>query len=123
MSLVCDSLRPFDICLQTTGGILTLPGFETRFGIKDDQTLKGVIVGSYDAGCLLGALATFPVGGRIGRKRSILLGTTIMMLGAFLQFLAGGFGIMTAGRSVTSSIMLYYLLTKHTESSRALATV
>lgn len=86
--------------LLDIGGILTLPGFETRFGIKGDETLKGVIVGSYDLGCLVGALATGPVGGRIGRKRSILLGTTIMMIGAFLQFLAPKFAVMTTGRCV-----------------------
>lgn len=75
-----------------------MKGFEARFGIKDDETLKGVIVGSYDLGCLVGALATGPIGGRIGRKRSILLGTIIMMIGAFLQFLAPNFAVMTAGR-------------------------
>ena len=64
----------------------------------DNETLKGVIVGSYDLGCLFGALATGPVGDRIGRKRSILLGTTVMTIGAILQFLAPDFAIMTAGR-------------------------
>ena len=65
-----------------------------------NETLKGVIVGSYDLGCLLGAIITSPIGNRIGRKRSILLGTTIMMIGAFMQSLAFNFGFMTAGRSV-----------------------
>ena len=80
------------------GAILTLDGFEVRFRIQDNETLKGVIVGSYDLGCLLGALATGPIGNRIGRKRSIVVGTIVMMIGAFLQFLAPNFGIMTAGR-------------------------
>jgi len=82
------------------GGILTIASFEQRFGLVGEETLKGVIVGSYDLGCLLGALLTYPIGERIGRKRSILLGTTVMMIGAFLQFLAGNFGVMVAGRSV-----------------------
>ncbi|KAM0799918.1 general substrate transporter, partial [Usnea florida] len=82
------------------GGILTLEDFEARFQIEDDETLKGIIVGSYDLGCLVGALATGPIGNQIGRKRSILLGTIIMMIGAFLQFLAPNFGIMTAGRVI-----------------------
>ena len=83
------------------GGILTLRDFETRFQLRGDETLKGVIVGSYDLGCLGGALATGPIGGLIGRKRSILFGTTIMMVGAFLQSLAPGFSTMTAGRSAS----------------------
>jgi len=86
------------------GGILTLKDFENRFHLHGNETSKGVIVGSYDLGCLWGALATGPIGGRIGRKRSILLGTTVMMIGAFLQFLAPNFGVMTAGRSDTYSI-------------------
>ena len=89
---------PMDACSLNSGGILTLEDFEARFQLEDNETLKGVIVGSYDLGCLVGALATGPIGNWIGRKRSILLGTTVMMVGAFLQFLAPTFGIMTAGR-------------------------
>ena len=84
--------------LIVAGGILTLEGFETRFRLEGNETLKGVIVGTYDLGCLSGALATSPIGGLIGRKKSIILGTTIMMIGAFLQFLAPNFAVMTAGR-------------------------
>lgn len=80
------------------GGIITLPNFEQKFGLQGNEVLLGVVVGSYDLGCLIGALATGPIGGWIGRKRSVLLGTTIMMIGAFLQLLASDFGIMTAGR-------------------------
>lgn len=83
---------------MSSGGILTISEFEARFGLADEETRKGVIVGSYDIGCLFGALATGPIGNQIGRKRSILLGTTIMMIGAFLQFLAPNFGTMTTGR-------------------------
>lgn len=81
-----------------SGGILTIQSFEQLFGIAGHETLKGVIVGTYDLGCLVGALLTYPIGEHIGRKRSILLGTSIMMTGAFLQFLAGSFGVMVAGR-------------------------
>ncbi len=80
------------------GNILTLLNFEQSFGLQDNEILKGVVVGSYDLGCLVGALATGPIGGWSGRKRSVLLGTTVMMIGAFLQFLASDFGVMTAGR-------------------------
>ena len=84
--------------LMVSGGILTLKGFEARFGLRGNETLKGVIVGSYDLGCLAGALVTGPIGGLIGRKRSVLLGTSIMMIGALLQCLASDFSIMTVGR-------------------------
>ncbi|KAL9126389.1 MAG: hypothetical protein Q9217_004548 [Psora testacea] len=69
--------------------------------IKHNETLKGVIVGTYDLGCLFGALATIWVGERIGRKRSIILGTVIMLTGAFLQTLANDVAVMVADRIVS----------------------
>lgn len=80
------------------GGLLTLPTFEQRFKLQENQILKGVVVGSYHLGCLIGALATSPIGGQIGRKKSVMLGTTITMIGVFLQFFAQDYGTMTAGR-------------------------
>ena len=82
------------------GGILTLDSFAERFNIQKDETLKGIIVGTYDLGCLFGALTTIWVGERIGRKRSIILGTAVMMVGAILQTLANEPGVMIAGRYV-----------------------
>lgn len=36
-------------------------------------------------GCFLGAVIAFTVGERLGRKKGVLLGTSIMSIGAILQ--------------------------------------
>ncbi len=65
----------------------------------DVSSRQGIIVGSYDLGCLFGAAAIASlVGGRLGRKRTIFIGTLIMMVGAFLQTFSNDYGMMVAGR-------------------------
>lgn len=39
----------------------------------------------YDVGCFFGAFVVFSIGGRLGRKKSILLGTTLMAIGTLLK--------------------------------------
>lgn len=38
----------------------------------------------YDIGCFLGAIAAFTFGERFGRRKTVLIGTTIMTIGAIL---------------------------------------
>lgn len=54
----------------------------------------------YDIGCFLGALLAFSVGERLGRKNSILLGTTIMSVGAILQTSSFSLAQMFVGRTI-----------------------
>lgn len=41
-----------------------------------------------DIGCFFGAIVAFVVGDWLGRKKTILVGTTIMSIGAILQITA-----------------------------------
>ncbi|TKA47018.1 hypothetical protein B0A55_13461, partial [Friedmanniomyces simplex] len=43
------------------------------------------ITAIYDIGCFFGAIAAFVIGDWLGRKKTILVGTTIMSVGAILQ--------------------------------------
>lgn len=54
----------------------------------------------YDVGCLFGAIAAFSLGEILGRKKSVLLGTTVMSIGAILQITAYGVPQMIVGRIV-----------------------
>lgn len=58
------------------------------------------MVALYDVGCFFGAVAAFSLGERLGRKKSVLLGTTVMSIGAILQISAFGTGQMIAGRII-----------------------
>ncbi|OAA64572.1 General substrate transporter [Niveomyces insectorum RCEF 264] len=58
------------------------------------------VVAIYDVGCFLGAVAAFTIGERMGRKKSVLLGTVIMSIGAILQASSFSLGQMFVGRTI-----------------------
>ncbi|KIY50131.1 general substrate transporter [Fistulina hepatica ATCC 64428] len=64
-----------------------LIGADNQFG-KDfghpDSTAQGTIVAIYDIGCAIGSLIVFFWGERIGRKRMIMAGASVMIIGTAL---------------------------------------
>ncbi|KAF4303379.1 Sugar/inositol transporter [Botryosphaeria dothidea] len=54
----------------------------------------------YDVGCFFGAIIAFTVGERLGRKKAVLLGTTIMAVGALIQTTSYSLAQMFVGRIV-----------------------
>jgi len=72
------------------GGLLTLPSFLKLFpqintahpmkGMTAGQAsnYQGITVGGYTLGCFFGAVATIWLGNILGRKRTIMTGTTIV---------------------------------------------
>ena len=96
------------------GGILTLPIFLDQFpdinpnrpGLTAAQsstasTYQGISVASYDLGCFIGAIITIFIGNPLGRKKIILLGTAIMIVGAALQASATTLEHFIIGRIIT----------------------
>ena len=57
-------------------------------------------LGSDDVGCFFGAIAAFSLGEMLGRRKTVLLGTTIMSIGAILQITAYSTAQMIVGRIV-----------------------
>lgn len=66
------------------GGILTNSAFLDQFK-NPGPTLTGQIVALYDVGCMMGCLLSMFYGDRLGRRRAILFGTTILIIGAIIQ--------------------------------------
>lgn len=64
-------------------------------------TLLGTITAIYDVGCFLGAMFAFWIGERLGRKKTILLGTSIMLIGAVLQTSSFSVGQMMTARIIS----------------------
>jgi MFS family permease len=62
--------------------------------------MKSTVTAIYDIGCFFGAIAAFVFGDYFGRKRTIIIGTTIMSIGALLQCTAYGVPHMIVGRIV-----------------------
>lgn len=62
--------------------------------------ILSTVVAIYDIGCFFGAIIAFTIGERLGRKKSILLGTTIMSIGTILQASSYSLPQMFVGRVV-----------------------
>ncbi|KAI9728259.1 MAG: hypothetical protein M1834_007752 [Cirrosporium novae-zelandiae] len=100
-----------------TGGLLTLDSFvkvfpeidTTAAGLKGltpaqqdhRSTIQGITVASYNVGCFFGAVLCIWIGNILGRRKTIFLGSAIMVLGATLQTSAFSIGHFVAGRVIT----------------------
>lgn len=67
-------------------GIVSAPAFVAAFPQVDgDPTYEGFVVAIYAVGCFLGACFIFAFGDRLGRRNSIFLGASIMIIGVIIQ--------------------------------------
>ena len=62
--------------------------------------LTGTVVAIYDIGCFFGAVSAAWLGEVLGRRKSVLLGTTIMTVGAILQISSYSVAQMIVGRII-----------------------
>jgi MFS family permease len=95
------------------GGLLTLPSFLHHFPEIDTanpppgssaghaSNIQGITVGGYTLGCFFGAVATIWLGNLLGRKRTIFVGSTIMIIGAVLQASSYSLGQLIPARLIT----------------------
>jgi MFS family permease len=74
--------------------------FLDTLGIRNNVSMKSTVTAIYDIGCFFGAIAAFVFGDYLGRKKTILVGTTIMSVGALLQCTAYSVPHMIVGRIV-----------------------
>jgi MFS family permease len=63
-------------------------------------TALSTVTAIYDIGCFFGAIIAFTIGERLGRKKAILLGTTVMAVGAIIQTSSFNLAQMFVGRIV-----------------------
>ena len=73
------------------GGVITgsaftkqFPSINTSTG-NGNSTLQGFVVAVYNIGCWLGALLVMLVGERLGRKKTIIVGASILAIGTVIQ--------------------------------------
>ncbi|KAL8998737.1 MAG: hypothetical protein Q9169_002292 [Polycauliona sp. 2 TL-2023] len=84
------------------GGVVVTDDYLVTMDLKGPSRTKllGTVTAIYDIGCFFGAIAAFSLGEMLGRKKTILLGTTVMAIGAILQIAAYGVPQMIVGRIV-----------------------
>lgn len=81
------------------GGLLDNEPFLKTFGYPD-ATIQGQIVATYDIGCIIGTLVSMFFGDKLGRRRCILIGCCILIVGAVLQTASYSLAQMIVGRVV-----------------------
>lgn len=82
------------------GGVVVTNDFLDTLGIANNASMVSTVTALYDIGCFVGALVAYFVGNLLGRKKTILVGTTIMSIGAILQITAYSVAQMIVGRIV-----------------------
>ena len=82
------------------GGVIVTQDFLDTLDLNGKTTLISTVTALYDIGCFFGAILAIVIGDRLGRKKSVLVGTTIMSVGALLQITAYSVPQMIVGRIV-----------------------
>ncbi|KAJ5580308.1 Major facilitator superfamily domain general substrate transporter [Penicillium hispanicum] len=106
-AVTAASCQAFLLLGYDQGVMSGLIGANNEFGKQfghPDSTMQGILTSIYDIGCAVGCLLAFLVGHKIGRKKIIIAGGSIMVIGTIIlgssytraQFLVGrivtGFG-------------------------------
>lgn len=55
---------------------------------RDNSTMQGFVTAIYEIGCLAGALFILAMGDVLGRRRAMIIGGIIMIIGAIIQVTA-----------------------------------
>lgn len=74
--------------------------FLNTLGIKGNASTQGTVVAIYDIGCFFGAIAAYFLADMLGRKKAVLLGTTVMSIGAILQITCYSVAQCVVGRVI-----------------------
>jgi MFS family permease len=94
------------------GGVLTMKPFQKSFNLKNTtpaekkafSDLSGNIVSVLQAGCFFGAMSSFYISDRLGRRRALVFGASVFLLGSTMQTCSGlnttSLGLLYAGRVV-----------------------
>lgn len=81
------------------GGILVGDKFLEQFN-DPSPAVQGFVTSIYDVGCFIGCLLCIFIGEILGRRRTIMLGVTIMSIGAILQTFSATIGELAWGRFI-----------------------
>lgn len=69
-------------------GIISADPFNNYFPETKGSTMKGFTTAIYEIGCLAGAMLILAVGDLLGRRRAIVMGGVIMLVGVLIQITA-----------------------------------
>ncbi|KAK1982934.1 general substrate transporter [Colletotrichum cereale] len=65
------------------------------------DTIQGNIVSTFQAGCFFGALLTFPIAEKFGRRKTVMMAAAVFLVGGALMTAASGnLNLIYAGRAI-----------------------
>ncbi|EME45011.1 hypothetical protein DOTSEDRAFT_70907 [Dothistroma septosporum NZE10] len=71
------------------GGVLTMKSFQNSFGLDSESAayanLSGNIVSVLQAGCFFGAMSSFYISDKFGRKTALIIADVIFIIGSIIQ--------------------------------------
>ncbi|KAG0318186.1 hypothetical protein BGZ99_005814 [Dissophora globulifera] len=89
----------FGFDISSMSGVVGTQRYQDYFH-KPSSSLQGGIVASMAAGSFLGALLAGPLGDKISRKRTIMLGACIWIVGSIIQCASVNVGMLIVGRII-----------------------
>lgn len=100
ITLACSfGFALFGIDSSLMSGVLANSEFKKQFNDPDD-TIVGQITSSFDLGCFITAVIASLIGNRWSRKRTIVIGCFIHMIGGILQTTSYSVGQLITGRII-----------------------
>ncbi|BFZ60640.1 hypothetical protein YB2330_001681 [Saitoella coloradoensis] len=81
-------------------GLITAPSFTSAMGNPSSGT-TGTIVAVYNLGCFVGCMLAAAFGFKLGRRRTLLLGNVVLIIGTVIQTASYGVPQLIVGRIVT----------------------
>ncbi|KKY27063.1 putative glycerol proton symporter of the plasma subject to glucose-induced inactivation [Phaeomoniella chlamydospora] len=81
-------------------GVLISKDFVQHFPETNNANISGITTSCFSLGAFVGAVFAFTFGDTMGRKRTILLGTSCNIVGAVLQIAAYQFPMLIVGRII-----------------------
>ena len=77
--LYCKQIGQHLAYRKHIGGVIVTQDFLDTLNLNGPEhtSLLGTVTALYDVGCFFGAVAAFSIGEMLGRKKSIILGTTV----------------------------------------------
>ncbi|QKX57811.1 uncharacterized protein TRUGW13939_04931 [Talaromyces rugulosus] len=111
-TVIMPAYTLFGYLAGVAGGLLELPSWTAMFPQMDtvntigaqkshNTQIQGTVVAIYTLGCLMGSLSCIGIGDKLGRRRTIMLGSLITCIGSILQSSSFSFPQLIAGRIIT----------------------
>ncbi|KAL4888868.1 general substrate transporter [Aspergillus ambiguus] len=104
LAVTACSCQAFLLLGYDQGVMSGIVGADNRFG-RDfnypDADLQGDIVALYDIGCIIGSILVFMIGERFGRRKMLMAGGGIMVIGSIILATSTTVAQLIVGRIVT----------------------